>query len=282
MHLPRPLFLSALVATVASIAIARADVTLEATVLEPDAEVKGAAPTLAAHGHRRLAARSRASYSAQADRQEQRRRSRRRRSIPSSRAPTRSAWWWWCWPTATTSPTRGAPRSLDSVHAALTSASPAAGPKGSVVSVVTYAESATVVQSAAPLADLVNLKLTPGPTGPKAARALLAGLKAGVAELDKLARQAQGVRGDRRRRRRRRCQRAVDRGARHRQAAHGQERDGGGDDLPGPRRRVRPARVADEARSGDQAAWCPTTRPAPTSSARGGRRSSRRSRTPSS
>ena len=63
----------------------------------------------------------------------------------------------------------------DSVQAAFVSLA-AAGPKGSQVSVVTYAEAATVVKSAVPLAELASVKLTPGPTGPKAQRALAQGI----------------------------------------------------------------------------------------------------------
>ena len=44
MYLPRSILLSALVAVVATTASARADVTLETSVLEPEA--KGGAPTL--------------------------------------------------------------------------------------------------------------------------------------------------------------------------------------------------------------------------------------------
>ena len=63
----------------------------------------------------------------------------------------------------------------------------AAGPPGSLATVITYADGAAVALAGKPLADLATFQPTPGPAGPKAARSLVAGLKLGVAELEKLA-----------------------------------------------------------------------------------------------
>jgi hypothetical protein len=181
MHLPRPLFLSALVATVASIAIARADVTLETTVLDP--EVKGAAPTLQVT----VIGASPGDLASYALKQGDKASSpiKAAKLVPFLEGPDAIGMVVVVLADGNWLANQGRSDIADSVQAAFVSLA-AAGPKGSQVSVVTYAEAATVVKSAVPLAELASLKLTPGPTGPKAQRALAAGLKAGVAELDKL------------------------------------------------------------------------------------------------
>ncbi len=182
MYLPRSIFLSALVAVVATTASARADVTLETAVLEPEA--KGGAPTLqvtvigATPGEL-------ASYSLkQADKATAA--IKASKLVPFLEGPDAIGVVVVVLADGNWLANQGRSDIGDSVQAAFASLA-AAGPKGSQVSVVSYAEGATVVKSAVPLADLAGVKLTPGPTGPKAQHALAAGLKAGVAELDKLA-----------------------------------------------------------------------------------------------
>lgn len=182
MHLPRSIFLSALVAVVATTAIARADVTLETAVLDP--ETKGGAPTLQVTvigatpgelGSYTLKQADKATAPIKAS-----------KLLPFLDGPDAIGVVVVVLADGNWLANQGRSDIGDSVQAAFASLA-AAGPKGSQVSVVTYAEGATVVKSAVPLADLASVKLTPGPTGPKAQRALAAGLKAGVAELDKLA-----------------------------------------------------------------------------------------------
>lgn len=80
----------------------------------------------------------------------------------------------------------GVSQMLEGVTGALTSLA-AAGPPGSQAVVIMYAADAEVVQSALPLSELPGVKLSPRTSdGPKAQRNLAAGLKLALGELDKL------------------------------------------------------------------------------------------------
>ena len=185
MHQPRStsLFLTALsaVALAALATGARADVTLEANVLDP--EVKGGPPTLqlTVIG---ATPQDVASYTVkQGDRAMAPLKATK--VIPFLEGPDTIGLVVLIEADGNYLTYQGRTEISDAVKAALTTLA-GIGPKGSQASVVTYAAGATVVKSAIPLADLAGVTITPGPTGPKAERALSAGLKAAVAELDKV------------------------------------------------------------------------------------------------
>ena len=138
MHLPRSIFLSALVAVVATTALARADVTLETTVLDP--ETKGGAPTLQVTvigatpgelGSYSLKQGDKATAAIKAS-----------KLVPFLEGPDAIGMVVVVLADGNWLANQGRSDIGDSVQAAFASLA-AAGPKGSQVSVVTYAEGAT-------------------------------------------------------------------------------------------------------------------------------------------